>query len=550
MKTTVKKWGLVISLLGVVTLAACGNQEESTGSSSKGVEKVEQAIAISLPAELVTLDTTQTTDKNTFTIAQHLFEGLYRLDDKSVPVPGLAKEEAQISEDGLTYTFKLREDAKWSNGDPITADDFVFAWKRLVDPASGAPNAYLLDNVKNSKEIRLGEKDVDEIGISAPAKDEFKVELINPQASFLTLISIVWLAPQQEAYVTEQGDDYASDGDHLLASGPFTITDWELGGDTWTLKPNPEYYDKEQVKLQEIKGTTVKEENTGINLFSAGDLDLTRISGAYVAENANDEAFISHSDISNFFLDFNKKEGTPLANVNLRKAIAYAIDKEPLTASTLNDGAKPLNGLVPENLFVNQETQTDFRKYSGEYATFDQEKAKKFWKEAQKEVGDKVELKFLVSDDDNGKKVSEYVQSQIEETLEGVKITITPQPKNNVNQSRRDKDYELSFSGWNAGDNNLGMFFILYETDSAYNYGSYSNPEYDKLAVAAKTTNANDVDKQFADYKAAEKILLEEDAAQVPLYQSASNYLINPKIKDVAYPTYGNYFGLRNAYVE
>ncbi|MBP1041122.1 peptide ABC transporter substrate-binding protein [Vagococcus sp. BWB3-3] len=550
MKTTVKKWGLVISLLGVVTLAACGNQEESTGSSSKGAEKVEQAIAISLPAELVTLDTTQTTDKNTFTIAQHLFEGLYRLDDKSVPVPGLAKEEAQISEDGLTYTFKLREDAKWSNGDPITADDFVFAWKRLVDPASGAPNAYLLDNVKNSKEIRLGEKAVDDIGISAPAKDEFKVELINPQASFLTLISIVWLAPQQEAYVTEQGADYASDGDHLLASGPFTITDWELGSDTWTLKPNPEYYDKEQVKLQEIKGTTVKEENTGINLFSAGDLDLTRISGAYVAENANDEAFISHSDISNFFLDFNKKEGTPLANVNLRKAIAYAIDKEPLTASTLNDGAKPLNGLVPENLFVNQETQTDFRKYSGEYATFDQEKAKKFWKEAQKEVGDKVELKFLVSDDDNGKKVSEYIQSQIEETLEGVKITITPQPKNNVNQSRRDKDYELSFSGWNAGDNNLGMFFILYETDSAYNYGSYSNPEYDKLAVAAKTTDANDVDKQFADYKAAEKILLEADAAQVPLYQSASNYLINPKIKDVAYPTYGNYFGLRNAYVE
>lgn len=548
MKTTVKKWGLVISLLGVVTLAACGNKEEST-SSSKGAEKVEQAIAISLPAELVTLDTTQTTDKNTFTIAQHLFEGLYRLDDKSVPVPGLA-EEAEISEDGLTYTFKLREDAKWSNGDPITADDFVFAWKRLVDPASGAPNAYLLDNVKNSKEIRLGEKPVDEIGISAPAKDEFKVELINPQASFLTLISIVWLAPQQEAYVTEQGDDYASDGDHLLASGPFTITDWELGSDTWTLIPNPEYYDKDQVKLEEIKGTTVKEENTGINLFAAGDLDLTRISGAYVAENANDEAFISHSDISNFFLDFNKKEGTPLANVNLRKAIAYAIDKEPLTASTLNDGAKPLNGLVPANLFVNQETQTDFRKYSGDYAKYDQEKAKKFWKEAQKEVGDKVELKFLVSDDDNGKKVSEYIQSQIEETLEGVKINITPQPKNNVNQSRRDKDYELSFSGWNAGDNNLGMFFILYETDSAYNYGSYSNPAYDKLAVSAKTTNANDVDQQFADYKAAEKILLEDDAAQVPLYQSASNYLINPKIKDVAYPTYGNYFGLRNAYVE
>lgn len=545
-----------VTLAAVLALVACGNKDETgkaSGSSdsqkTEEVSSADQTIAISIPAELTTLDTTQMTDKNTFTIGQHLFEGLYRLDDDSVPVPGLAKEAATISEDGLTYTFKLREDAKWSNGDPITAEDFVYSWKKLVNPETGAPNAYLLDNVKNGLAVRTGEKQVDELGVSAPAPDEFKVELEQPQQSFLTLISIAWLSPQNQKFVEAQGDKFAATSDNLVFSGPFIITDWEQGADTWTLKQNPEYYDKDQVKLTEVKGTTIKEENTGIDLYNAETLDLTRLSGQYVAQYADNEGLVSHSDIANYFLDFNKKEGTPLANTHLRKAIAYAIDKEPIATNVLNDGSKPLNGLIPKNLFKNPETGKDFREYSGDYLKYNVETAQKEWKAAQKELGDKVELNLLVSDDDNGKKLSEYVQSQIQDNLKGVTVKVQPQPKNSVNQARREKNYELSLSGWIAGDNNLGMYFILYENPSAYNYGGYVNPEYDKLVKAAKTVDANDVNKQFEDYQAAEKILLEEDAAQVPLYQSASNYLINPKLKGIAYHSYGDYFHLRNAYL-
>ena len=526
-----------------------GCYSASSSSSSTSSEAKKQEIAISLPTQLSTLDTTQTTDKNTFTIAQQIFEGLYRFDDDSNPVPGLAKSVA-ISDDGKTYTFQLRDNLKWSNGTVLTAADFVFAWKRLVDPATQGPNAYLLDSVVNSYDVRTAAKPVSELGISAPDDQTFVVKLAQAQPSFLSVVSIAWLAPQNEAYVTEQGDDYGKTSENLIYSGPFALEDWNQTGDDWTLVKNKNYYDAKEVKLATVHGSAVKEENTGINLYQSGELDLTRISGQYVQQYSSEKGFVSHNDVANYFLDFNKKAGTALANVHLRKAIALAIDKTSLANDVLNDGSKALNGLIPANLYANPDTKEDFRNYSGSYNTYDLTEAKKEWQQAQADLGDSVKVDLLVSDDDNGKKISEYIQSQLQDNLSGLTITITPQPKNNVNQSRRDKNYELSLSGWIAGSSDLDSYFNLYKTGSAYNYGAYDNDEYTTLVEKARTTDANDPDKQFADYKQAEAILLEKDAAQVPLYQSASNYLINPKIKGIAYHLYGDYFNLRGAYVE
>ncbi|WP_288744831.1 peptide ABC transporter substrate-binding protein [uncultured Enterococcus sp.] len=526
-----------------------GCYSASSSSSSTSSEAKKQEIAISLPTQLSTLDTTQTTDKNTFTIAQQIFEGLYRFDDDSNPVPGLAKS-VDVSADGKTYTFHLRDNLKWSNGTVLTAADFVFAWKRLVDPATQGPNAYLLDSVVNSYDVRTAAKPVSELGISAPDDQTFVVKLAQAQPSFLSVVSIAWLAPQNEAYVTEQGDDYGKTSENLIYSGPFALEDWNQTGDDWTLVKNKNYYDAKEVKLATVHGSTVKEENTGINLYQSGELDLTRISGQYVQQYSSEKGFVSHNDVANYFLDFNKKAGTALANVHLRKAIAFAIDKTSLANDVLNDGSKALNGLIPANLYANPDTKEDFRNYSGSYNTYDLTEAKKEWQQAQADLGDSVKVDLLVSDDDNGKKISEYIQSQLQDNLSGLTITITLQPKNNVNQSRRDKNYELSLSGWIAGSSDLDSYFNLYKTGSAYNYGAYDNDEYTTLVEKARTTDANDPDKQFADYKQAEAILLEKDAAQVPLYQSASNYLINPKIKGIAYHLYGDYFNLRGAYVE
>lgn len=529
-------------------LAACGGTKEAAEKVDSGNLAAEQKISISSPAPISTLDTTQTTDKNTFTMAQHLFEGLYRFDDDSATVPALAKD-VKISDDGRKYHFTLREGIKWSNGEPITAQDFVYSWKKLVTPATIGPNAYLLDSVKNSFEIRNGEKSVDELGISALNDKEFIVELKQAQPSFLAVVSIAWLAPQNQKFVEAQGKDYALDSEHLLYSGPFMLANWDATSDTWTLKKNPEYYDADQVKLEEVAVSTIKEDNTGINLYQANELDLVRINGQYVQQYQEDPGYVSHPDVANYFLDFNKKEGTPLANVHLRKAIGQAIDKEALTQSVLNDGSKPLNGLIPSKLYANPETDEDFRAYSGEYLKNDIKKAQAEWTKAQADVGKKVKLSLLAADTDQGKRIAEYVQSQLQENLPGLEITISSQPSNNVNQSRREKNYELSLSGWIAGSSELDSYFNLYAGESSYNYGNYHNAKYDQLVEDARTINANNPEKQFAEYKEAEDILLNQDAAQVPLYQSASNYLINPKLKGISYHLYGDYFHLRNAYL-
>lgn len=535
---------VVLSLI----LGACGNNGGKTSETTKKETKeaISQSIVISTPAPISTLDTTQTTDKNTFTMVQHLFEGLTRFDETTTPVPGIAKT-IDVSEDGKEYNFTLREDAKWSNGETITAHDFEYAWKRLLSPDTQGPNAYLLDNVVNGLAVRNGEKPVDEVGFKATSDTKFKVTLENPQPSFLSVLAIGWLAPQQQAYVEKTGAAYGTNSDSLLYNGAFVLTNWDGTSDTWTLEKNKEYYDQEAVKLEEVSVQTLKEENTGISLFEGGDLDLVRISGQNVAQYSNLDGYVTFNDVANSFLDFNKKEGSPLANLDLRKAIALAIDKEALTESVLADGSKPLNGLVPAGLDSNPETNEDYRKYSGDHVTYNVDEAKKHWKQAQKEVGEKLEVNLLAADTDQGKKVSEYIQSQLEENLPGLKINVNLQPSNNVNQSRREKNYEISLSGWIAGSSEIDSYFNLYVTNSSYNYGNYNNKEYTDLVVKAKTVDANDSNKQFEDYKKAEEILLEQDSAHVPVYQSASNYLVNPKIKNVEYPSYGGYFFLRNA---
>lgn len=539
-----KKSLVVVGILSFL-LAGCS----TTGSFAKETDPEVQEISVSLPAELTTLDTTQTTDKVTFTVIQHLFEGLYRFDEKSQPVPGLA-EEAVTSEDGKTYTFKLKEEAKWSDGQQVQAADFAYAWKKLVDPKTMGPNAYLLDNVVNSQDIREGNADIATIGLETPDEKTFVVHLEQPQPSFLSVVSIGWLAPQRQSYVEEKGTAYGKTSEDLLYTGPFILKDWQQTGAEWTLAKNPEYYDQAVVKLDKINGSTIKEENTGIQLFESGELDLQKISGLYVQQYQNNDSLVTQKDIANYFLDFNKQANKPLANVHLRKAIALAIDKESLVNDVLNDGASVLNGLIPSGLYANPNTNEDFRTYSGDYNEYDSSKAQAEWSQAQSAIDDKIELTLLVTDDDHGQKVGEYLQSQLQDHLPGLTITINKQPRTNLNQSRADGQYELSISGWIAGSSDLDSYFNLYKKGSSYNYGGYVNEDYTALTENARTVDANDPDKVFEDYKAAESILLAEDAAQVPLYQSASNYLIKTTIKDIQFPAYGAYFYFRTASVE
>ncbi|MGX7417724.1 ABC transporter substrate-binding protein [Carnobacterium gallinarum] len=551
-----RKWKLSLSLVAIIgILAACGNN--STDSTTKGTDgksgttttkNIPQEISVSVPAEITTLDTTKATDRNTFTVIEQIFEGLYRFNGKNELELALAKEDALISPDGLTYTFKLKEDAKWSNGDSVTANDFVYAWSKIVDPASAAPNAYLFANIKNAKAITAGEKKLDELGVKAISDYELQVNLELPQPSFLSLVAIGWFYPQNQKFVEAQGDNYALDTDKILYNGPFTLTNWKDGATDWNYEKNQLYHDKKNVSLDKVNISVIKETSTGVQLYEAGDLDVTTLVGDYAKENEGNPDLVRKQELALQYLSYNAAGDRPLKNSNLRKAISLAIDRSAITENIVANGSKPLGGLIPTNLAKNPSSGEDFRKENGSFLDYNLTEAKKEWELAKKELGDTVALELVTSDDAMEKKLGEYIQSSLSENLKGLTISIRSVPKNVALEQRRTGKFDLATAGWIAGDIDPTGFFILFETGAAYNYGKYQNEQFQNLITDTKTVNANNPEKRYAAFLKAEKILF-EDAAFQPLYQRTTNYLQRPTVKGLESHLLGSDFTFRNVTV-
>lgn len=543
-----KKWALGISillaagsLLGCGTQAA-GNNESDTSANTQSIQET----GVGVGAEITTLDTTQATDRNTFTVIEQIFEGLYRFNAEDELELALAAEPATISEDGLTYTFKLREDAEWSNGTPVTANDFVYAWGKMVNPASLSPNAYLFENIKNGAEVVKGEKELSEFGVTAVSDYELKVELEVPRPNFLSLLAIGWFFPQNEEFVELQGDNYGQDTDAIIYNGPFTLVDWKDGATSWAYEKNESYYEKDQVLLDRVNVAVVKEVSTGLNLYETGELDIVTLTGDYAKQFEDDENLIRKQELALQYLTYNASENNPLNNEHLRKAIALSIDRNELTESVLEDGSEPLGGLIPRKLLTNPETNEDFREDNGSFNDYDSEKAKVEWALVQEELGDRVEIELLTNDDATSKKVGTYIQSEVQEHLPGLTVTIRSVPSNVAKTERTSGNYDFSIAGWIAGDLDPTGFFVLLETDSPYNYGSYQNDEYQALIDESKTTYANDSTVRYANFLEAEKILMDTAAFQ-PLYQRTTNYLQRPTLQGLESHLLGSDFTFRNA---
>lgn len=546
-----KKWKLGLSLVITASiLAACGgsNGKDTAATKESDINKsanVAQVLRASVPAEITTLDTTKATDRNTFTVIEQIFEGLYRFNGDNELELALAKEPAKVSDDGLTYTFKLKEDAKWSNGEPVTANDFVYAWSKIVNPASAAPNAYLFANIKNAKAITAGEKELAELGVKATSDYELEVNLELPQPSFLSLVAIGWFYPQNQKFVEEQGEAYAMDTSKILYNGPFTLTDWKDGATNWSYEKNTSYHDQKNVSLDKVDISVVKETSTGVQLYEANELDVTTLVGDYAKENEDNPDLVRKQELALQYLSYNTVEGSPLANTHLRKALSLAIDRSAITDNIVANGSDPLGGLIPTKLAKNPESGEDFRKENGSFLDYDLKEAKKEWDLAKKDVGEQLELELVTSDDAMEKKLGEYIQSTISENLKGITIKIRSVPKNVALEERRAGNFDLATAGWIAGDIDPTGFFVLFETDGAYNYGKYKNDKFQQLITDSKTIDANNPEKRYEKFLAAEKILF-EDAAFEPLYQRTTNYLQRSTVKGLESHLLGSDFTFRN----
>ncbi|WP_070119517.1 peptide ABC transporter substrate-binding protein [Bacillus marinisedimentorum] len=527
-------------------LAACGggeNNDENAGNGDDGNEK--QVLNLYESAELPSMDTTQATDAVSFNIMNNVFEGLYRLDKDNKPVEGMAKD-VQKSEDGLTYTFTLREDAVWSDGSPVTAHDFVFAWRKVNNPESLSEYAYIMDPVKNAAAVQAGEMPVEKLGVTAVDDHTLKVELSKPIPYLLSLTTFPTFYPQKEEYVNEQGSQFALEDDKMLYNGPFVMQDWKQG-QGFKLVKNDEYWDKNTVKLEQANYNIIKDTSARVNLYEAGDIDRAVLSAEYVDQYKDHKEFNTFVDPTVAFFRLNQTNEL-LKNKDIRLAINMGWDKQGMIDVILNNGSIPANFIVPKD-FVANENGEGFREKYPEFNKTDIEKAKEHWQKGLQTLGkDQAELEFLNFDTESSKKIGEYIKNQLEKNLEGLTLTIKQQPFKQKLALESKLDYDISFSIWGPDYQDPMTYLDMFVTGNPHNEMDYSNPEYDKLIQDAQSET--DVQKRWEMLQEAERILLEEDAAITPMYQRGNAYMQRSFIKDLYLHPFGPEFSLKWAHVE
>lgn len=541
-----RKSKMIIGLATTLLLAACSGHSSGTSESSNGNSSEGAVVNYVAPTEIATLDSSLVTDMNSANYLGHIQEGLYWENEENEVQPALAKDLPEVSEDGLTYTIKLREDAKWSNGDPVTAHDFVYAIQRLADPDTGAPYSYLLENFANAEAVLAGEADVDTLGVRA--LDDYTVEIKLDQATpyMLNLLAFPALYPLNQSFVEEKGDAYGTSADNLVFSGPFVLENWDGTGLEWTLVKNPDYFGANDVKIDQVNVQVLKEVSTNTNLYEAGEVDNSLLTGETVKQYMDHPDAVQQAKARNYWLAFNF-ENDSLQNDNLRKAIDYAIDNEQLASDVIGDGSQPVATFVPKNFIFNPDNNTEFTEEMGLEDRFDLTEAEELWEQAKEEMGtEEVRLKLIGDDDEKSKNTTQYIQGQLQNNLPGLKVDIVSVPKKNRLDSEEKGDYDLALTGWAADFADGINFYELYETDASYNRAHYSNKDYDAEIEAAKGDNANDEIARWNNFKQAQSILT-DDTAMVPLYQEVETQLRSPRLVNITFRPVGNEFDLRTA---
>lgn len=553
------KWSLllVLGLFLALVLAACGGSsddaaeklegsdgdagEETEDSGDSEGSSDEQVLNFINGDQIPSMDSSMATDEYGFQFLGASMEGLYRLDENGDPVEGIA-ESHEESDDGMTFTFKLRDDAVWSNDEPVTADDFVYAWRRAVDPDTGSEyGPFMMGGViKNATEVNEGDVDVEELGVKAEDDHTLVVELANPTAYFESLMTFGTFLPMNEEFVEEQGDDYAQSSENLLYNGPFVMEDWESTSDSWNLVKNDKYWDADTVELEKMTYEVVKDPQTAADLYEAGTVDRALLSSDLVDKYSTHEDYEAIPRTSVFYLKLNQTRNEALANENIRLAISRAFDKQALADQILNNGSFPANGLVPAE-FVNTPDGEDFREASGDLVEYDVDKAQEYWDKGLEELGvDSLELEFLAGDSETAKTMNEYIANQLTTNLEGLDLTLKQVPFEQRLDLDTAMDYDIQVSGWGPDYQDPYTFLNLWLTDGGNNLTGYSSEKYDDLLAEAQGDLAKPghEEERYENFIEAEKILF-EDAAIAPIYQKADALLISPKVEGVFVNPFG-----------
>jgi oligopeptide transport system substrate-binding protein len=518
------------TLLGT---AGCGVFSDSGGGGGGGGSS--KSVAINLEQTVKDLDSATTTDSVSTEILQNVMSGLYRLDPNSRPFPDMA-EGVDISKDGLNYTFTLRDGIAWSNGDPVTSEDFKYAWLRVLDPKTASIYAYIISTfVKGADEYNTGKGSADDVAIETLDDKTLKVTLLSPAPYWLGLTSFFTYLPQDQKFVEQQGDKYANSADALLYNGPYKLTQFNPTSGMTVVK-NEDYWNADNVDISKVEAKIVKEAQTAVNLFESGQLDETVISSEYVTEYKGKPELVTITQFATGYISYNF-DVPILKNENVRRAIQMGFDRAALNNKILNNGSKAATGLVPDGL-AGPGDQT-FREAEGPtMPEYDAQKAKELFKKGIEEVGENPEIELLTYDDSLSRDVATLLQSELEKM--GAKINVKLQPFAQKLKLEEDGKFQLSNQAWIADYNDPMTFLDLFESSSSYNTnvaGNYKNEHYDELINSAK--KETDTGKRMDMLLEAEKILVEEDAGVAPWRFYGKAYLVEPTITRFVDQPYG-----------
>ena len=534
MKGAMRLGALLLSLALCAAAAGCGARPSGSDGGS-GVLRVQ------IESSVQTLDPQRASDGVSFEVIANLTDGLTQPDEDGRPVPAIA-EDWEVSDDQLTWTFRLREDALWSTtGNPVTARDFVYAWQRAVDPETGSASAYLLSDVgciENAAEIIAGRLDKSALGVEAPDERTLVVHLSAPVAYFPALMYLPVFYPVEEAFLVQCGADYALSPETLQSNGAFCMASYSPSATEFTLVKNERYWDADRVQLQELRYQRVQESQQALLSYRSNTLDLITLSGEQAAQVRDDPAFNTCYTGYLWYLALNTADVPALGSRALRLALANAIDRETLVASVLQDGSRAAYFYVPDELAYGPDGQ-DFRAGAGTYGGvlgYDVQRAQGYLEQAKAELGmDSFTLDLIVDDEAEPQRVAKYLQKQIETALPDVTVNVIAMPKEQRTARCRSGDFEIALTRWGADYADPMAYLSLWRTGNVNNYGRWSSPVYDGLLdEAAAGAAAGDPQARWAALQAAEAAAIEEMPA-VPLYEKSSAMLCRSTVTGVAF---------------
>lgn len=490
-------------------------------------------LVYSQPNDGTTLDRTKAASVPDQNITTLMCEGLVRMKSGKM-VPGIA-EKWDISEDGTRYTFHLR-DSKWSDGVPLTAHDFAYTFKRLMDPATASPYAFIGLTIKNGAQVNEGKVAPEELGVKAVNDKTLQVTLETPADFFLGSLTLGNFAPVRKDLVEKYGQDYGTSADKLASNGPFLLAEY-IPQNKKVFTKNPNYWNAAEVKLDEIEVQVVSDLMTALQMYQTGQLDFAAVPST-VFPQYKDKATTYVYTVEWMGFNTRKSEEKPwLGNLDFIKAINYAIDREMFTKLSSRELNLPAQRYVMPGLMGTKSTYgADFPLdyYS---ARTDKEKAVAHLKQAMKDLGieDPKEMDVsyqITAEDADLRRQAEVLQSMISKTL-GITFNVTQVEYKHHWASLREGDYELAWQGWVPDYDSPYSYLDIWKSDGYYAARcGYANPEYDK--IVQKAMACTDREESLKYYFEAEKMLL-GSVPMVPLHLRRKAMLVNPDVKGLGF---------------